>query len=567
MLFDCFESNVFLVLLKNNLKLLIQLLISKMNIHFKPIFYYLKNLFHSLFILFLLFFSSIAFSKDEVININGRILFIPSKKNYPYAEEIFRTPPITLFDTSSYDHVLEDLWPSSSPSFNQLIYTEDEQKILFENMLDRYYGEAITSKSPWNSSYIDSLFSEKSLPQLVIPEKFLQNNSFSNNDTKFYGANFKPYYSNWFTALDKNINIANFETKYEANHRAITVDNATLRLSPTIEPLFYDIREPGEGYPFDAFQESMLRPGTPVYVMGVSLDKAWAFVIAPEARGWTPIKNLARTSNEFIKKWRYLSKNLGAVIKNHLAISNRFDVLQFIADIGTLLPIIPSKNKKNDISKVSKLSVYETKNNQKLFQKIAIPIVNQKGFAEIDFSDVAAESLVSVPWQATPKHFIDLINQMKARPYGWGSAYGYNDCSAELRSILAPFGIWLPRFSGDQMEYLNSIDYSALSPPERINRLIETGKPFRTIVNFGKHTTLYIGKKIKLSQNSLQPSYIPYVYQNLWSIRDKDKKRRAIVGGAYVMPVTESFNYDPQLIGQAALYLFQLGEAVSNVSK
>lgn len=49
-----------------------------------------------------------------------------------------------------------------------------------------------------------------------------------------------------------------------------------------------------------------------------------------------------------------------------------------------------------------------------------------------------------MPWRMTPDHLATLMRSMSGRPYGWGNDNFNNDCSAELRSLLMPFGVFLP---------------------------------------------------------------------------------------------------------------------------
>lgn len=60
--------------------------------------------------------------------------------------------------------------------------------------------------------------------------------------------------------------------------------------------------------------------------------------------------------------------------------------------------------------------------------------------------------------------------------------YFYNDCTAELKNLFTPFGIWLPRNSGAQAEFIKenfyAVDMSAATPLEMIILFNEKWKTF-----------------------------------------------------------------------------------------
>lgn len=63
-----------------------------------------------------------------------------------------------------------------------------------------------------------------------------------------------------------------------------------------------------------------------------------------------------------------------------------------------------------------------------------------------------------MPIKSSPKNFAKLIKSMVCKPYGWGNLYFNNDCSSEIRSLMLPFGIFLPRNSADQAQAGKNID-------------------------------------------------------------------------------------------------------------
>lgn len=78
-----------------------------------------------------------------------------------------------------------------------------------------------------------------------------------------------------------------------------------------------------------------------------------------------------------------------------------------------------------------------------------------------------------------------------------GSAFFFNDCSQELKSIFTPFGIWLPRNSGQQAQLDSTLDLSKHNLDERLSLLKEKGHPLMTIIYIRGHVMLYLGNKIR----------------------------------------------------------------------
>ncbi|MFW5791688.1 MAG: NlpC/P60 family N-terminal domain-containing protein, partial [Desulfohalobiaceae bacterium] len=80
---------------------------------------------------------------------------------------------------------------------------------------------------------------------------------------ELFGQNTRRRSPEWFQELVRNSAPGSYPN---ADFRAVTVNHADLRVMPTHEPAFNDFALPGEGYPFDMFQNSVLWAGTPVHV-------------------------------------------------------------------------------------------------------------------------------------------------------------------------------------------------------------------------------------------------------------------------------------------------------------
>jgi hypothetical protein len=157
-----------------------------------------------------------------------------------------------------------------------------------------------------------------------------------------------------------------------------------------------------------------------------------------------------------------------------------------------------------------------------------------------------------MPLAATPRHLAKLIKALIGRPYGWGNSGLYNDCSSELQSIFATFGVWLPRHSSTQMSAGRMIDLSASTPGQRLDYLAQHGVPLRTLIYIGGHVMLYIGNT---TRNGVA---VPVVYQDVWGLRPADNSRRAVIGGSVILPLFEHIPEDSTLQSLAATPTFQI---------
>ncbi len=159
-----------------------------------------------------------------------------------------------------------------------------------------------------------------------------------------------------------------------------------------------------------------------------------------------------------------------------------------------------------------------------------------------------------MPWEMTPRNIATLMKSMSGRPHGWGIYNFYNDCSAEMRSLLMPFGIFLPRNSAAQVQATTRmIDLSKEDIGPRINYLKEHGKPFTTLIYITGHIMLYIGN------TTINGQEVPMTYQNIWGLHTPDSRSRSIIGGSVFFPILPSYPEEPELISLAGKPLFKLG--------
>lgn len=461
------------------------------------------------------------------------------------ASPVYIDPTKSLFPLPPEEQRIDRWIPSDAPSFTQSVFTTAEQQARFKHLKGMYYGYTDQDKSPWNPLFIQQKFSNfrndanQSLGQ--IEQYYLQ--KITSVDAQVFGENFRPVSTEWKLALQDNTDIDQFlvPQRYQMDNRAIMTARSDVRVLPSAQMIFEDTRLAGQGFPFDVLQNSSVAPGTPVYILGVSNDQAWYLVLAPEVLGWVKSAHVARTDAKFIQTWRTAAdRQLGALVQNDVSFGDHQGQYRFTAGIGTILPI-------EHISEMDSV--------------VYIPVKSEKGYAVISFARIPALTLQSMPWNATPENISQLMRIMIGRPYGWGGLFGYHDCSAELRSLMMPFGIFLPRNSLDQSRAGKRVDKSQDSVSARIRYLQRQGKPFRSLIYIGGHVMLYIGN------GDYRGKTVPMIYQNIWGLRPEDNSRRSIIGQSVIFPLLEKYEEDVTLQSLADKKFFvvtDIGEMPEN---
>lgn len=141
------------------------------------------------------------------------------------------------------------------------------------------------------------------------------------------------------------------------------------------------------------------------------------------------------------------------------------------------------------------------------------------------------------PTTIQPDNIATMANKLIGMPYDWGSMYEYRDCSATQMDLFAPFGIWLPRNSSQQMEKGGTlIDLSGLSNTEKETMIIQHAIPFLTLIHLPGHIMLYIGHAGKQI----------YVFHTTWGLKTINllgTSRRAVIGRTIITPIRFGQNY------------------------
>jgi cell wall-associated NlpC family hydrolase len=435
-------------------------------------------------------------------------------------------PTKSLFPLGNYPQSV-DKWFPPGPDRHVPVMDTAAQQRHFSDLKSRYFGMGAGEKSPWNPYYIASVLSKGTeAARDASIRKYLGEQSVS------WGENFRIHPDNWKQQVRNNATTS-VDRVYRPSERGIAVRETLVRVLPTADPAYDDPRQAGQGYPFDNLQMSSVRPGTPVYVLTTSRDRRWKYVLSPTVTGWVNSEDIAAVDQQFVTEWLTLAdKNLGAFIKEPVSV-HEGGQYYFTARPGTILPF---------------------RNRQPGFFDVTVPVRKSDGRAQIRQVRLQKDEFVAMPWEMTPGNIAVLMKSMSGRPYGWGNYNFYNDCSAEMRSLMMPFGIFLPRNSAAQIQSAARIvDLSQENTRARLRYLTEHGRPFSTLVYIPGHIMLYIGNTVINGQN------VPMTYQNIWGLRPTEVQSRSIIGGAVFLPLLASYPENPGLVSLTGKAQFKLG--------
>lgn len=287
-----------------------------------------------------------------------------------------------------------------------------------------------------------------------------------------------------------------------ASRPGITTAAVRLRHLPLAAPVAPGRR--GEEDPLDKLQVSSVPPGVPVHIYHISRDGVWALVESGFARGWTKRKGLATVAPDFMRRWEQGSQ--AVIVRDKTPLRRRDGRCLYRASLGAIFPLAAASGEKLEL---------------------CAPVRGKGGWARIQTAVLSGEA-AAFPLPLSAANLAALGNELIREPYGWGGMNGRRDCSAMIRDLLAPFGIWLPRHSADQArEGGTFIDLTGLAPAEKKRIIVARGVPYLTLLWLKGHIMLYIGSL----------SGEPLVFHNFWSIRTRSESGRPgrkVVGRAAI---------------------------------
>jgi cell wall-associated NlpC family hydrolase len=261
----------------------------------------------------------------------------------------------------------------------------------------------------------------------------------------------------------------------------------------------------GQGYPFDNLQYSAIAANTPVFISHISKDRAWVLVESHYGVSWLPAGDVAYVDQPFVDAWE--TGEYITLMKDDVSIIDESGIFRFKAPLGSLFP------KAGGEAESYRIKIAANDGHNKAVLKIA---------------SVSKRSAAGKPLRLTTANIAAVTRELMNETYGWGGMYRNRDCSALIKDMFAPFGLWLPRNSGEQAASgAVFVDLTNLSPAAKEKIILEKGKPFLTLLWLRGHIMLYIGRYKDQ----------PVVFHSMWGIKTRSilgKEGRKIIGRAAV---------------------------------
>lgn len=282
-----------------------------------------------------------------------------------------------------------------------------------------------------------------------------------------FGENTLAHGPDWNAELTALISA---ETFPNAGWPGLTLHTVDLRALPTRRPLVKGFAHSGEGLAFDRLQESLLPPGSPVYAAHASSDGAWLYCETSIGPFWLASEKVGRVDKALMRSWR--AAPLAAVLADGVGLRAGDGRFLCLAGLGAALPLAGWEG--------------------------GVPVLlapeASQGRALATPARARPEQAAAMPLALTPAALADLAAPLMGRPYGWGGSFGGRDCSALMRDLFTPFGLWLPRNSADQAAAgAGRVDLAGLSAPEKERTVLELGAPFLSLLYMPGHIMLYLG--------------------------------------------------------------------------
>jgi hypothetical protein len=448
-----------------------------------------------------------------------------------------------IFPLDNYTQNINYWLSPAASNYTKPLLTRQYQNERLNQLKHRYFGTDGDDASPWNKRHISSLMQESN-SILKAQTKFLNdfdNSKITDKNKLGYALNKRLYPAPWIAAIKKNLDLTQFNhLVFDKSNRAIAVNNVLVRILPTEDPFYYSDKIPGEGYPFDNLQNSVIYTGVPLYVAGKTLDGKWSFIISPDIAGWVNTDALAWVDDDFITTWQnVVYKALVGITQNDVGIKDSLGNYLFSAYVGTILPLYTSS----------------TTN-----MTVLVPIKSHNQMAEIRSIRLSSDYAGILPIPATPKNFSKILSVMQNRIYGWGNLDLYNDCSSELKNIYALFGIYVQRNTKSIDNAGKMTDLSAMNAKERIAYLKSKALPLLTFIHLKGHVMLYVGtydKSYNGTNEKVIESY-PLIYQQVWGLRDVKQTYRSIIGKSVFFPLLNDYAEDKNLASALSYSMFRV---------
>lgn len=342
-------------------------------------------------------------------------------------------------DAGAYHHLQDDT----------ALIPPDRQAALYADFLRRFFA-------PWHRD--KALIAKK---DAYWPLPHFQK-------SPIYGENTRQRNPQWFERMRR---LARPDEYPSMAQPGVTLETTSMRGLPTVEPAFHDFDEAGEGYPFDYNQTTRIPAGTPILITHESADGRYVLAESRISFGWIPARDVAAVDAPFMNA--YEAESMAAFVKDRIALRDMLGQYRLTADIGTVLPM------------------YGHPGEYPL--TVLVPVGMPDGYAALIPARVPEKAAVNQPLAPTPKNFAKVANGMLGRPYGWGGMYEDRDCSALTMDLMTPFGIYLPRNSGQQARFGQFTAMDAMDAQSKKLFIANAGVPFLTLVRSPGHIMLYVG--------------------------------------------------------------------------
>ncbi len=281
--------------------------------------------------------------------------------------------------------------------------------------------------------------------------------------SRFWGGDLRPIEPERLRAM---IAEGDYEKFPSRSQRAVAVANTSMRLLPSLEPLFVNPDRAGEGWPFDYAQNSAVWHGTPLRVLHESRDGAWLFCVCNYAAGWVPARDVALADDAFVRAYR--TARLSAVTVDSAPLRDTSGRTVATGRMGAIFPLGADG--------------------------ISVPLRSERGEAVTVPARAPEGSSAIFPLELTRHALASLAEKLMGTPYGWGGLDGGRDCSATVRDLFAPFGLWLPRNSAPQArECGDFVNLEGKSDEEKLAAIRDRGVPFASLIGMKGHIGLYLG--------------------------------------------------------------------------
>ncbi len=200
------------------------------------------------------------------------------------------------------------------------------------------------------------------------------------------------------------------------------------------------------------------------------------------AWGWLPARAVARMGAAERARWRRATPV--AVVAEETAILDREGGFLFLAGLGTLLA---SDGAGGALAATA----------------------DAKGRAVLEPARAPKGALAPWPRPLTSAAVAELAGRLLGQPYGWGGQFGQRDCSATLKDLFAPLGLFLPRNSGDQAKAGPALELAGLAADRKEALILERGVPLLSLLWQPGHVMLLAGERQGRA----------LVFHNAWGVR------------------------------------------------